>query len=375
MNKTQKISLVDSDSNLSLNRTIEFLRVVGSPGIARKEHLVDEAESLELYDFAVKNKVPLLYLESLKRQGKLNKLKTKLDEEHEKYLKFIGGIDRVSKILDGAGIEYALFKTIKPYPAVPGDIDIVIMGDATMCERAVGVLREAGYKYIGAFNPGPSVEDLVDPKDDIIIDLQEEISLSYLIYMDKNKFIDEITEIKLPIGGAVKSITPELDLAVVIIHSLTEHLYTLGDCYTFLYTLSEMSEKDINTFIDILDEHKIKGIARSFITITDVLCEAAYGDKTEKLNYLLNTLNYDAREAKNLIKSNFKMPHRYSVITIGRMLLEKTKEKRFRRSVVTQMFHMLNPRLTKFIVSEFIWRRKKEYYLKKIEDYSKEKKY
>lgn len=371
MNKSEIIILADSD--LSLNPTLRLLRTIGSPGIANKEPSVEE--SLELYDLAVKNKIPLLYLESLKRQGKLKKLKAKLDEEHEKYLKFIGGVDRVSKIFNDAKIEYALFKTIKPYPAVPGDIDIVVMGDVTMCERAVEVLREAGYKYIGATNPGPSIEDLVDLKEGIIIDLQEEVSLSYLIYMDKNKFWDQITEITLPTGGKVKSTTSELDLAIATIHSMTEHLYILGDFYTFIYRLSEMSEKDINTFIDILDEHKIKGIARSFITITNALCEAAYGEKPEKLNYLLDELNYDACEEKNIIKNNFKMPHRYSTITIARTLLEKTKEKRFRRSVATQMLKMLNPRLTKFIVSEFIWRRKKEYYLKKIEDYSKEKMY
>jgi hypothetical protein len=356
-----------------MDKAIKLLGIIGSLGIAMKELIDNDIESLELYDFAIKNKVPLLYLESLERQGKLNKLKTKLDEEREKYLKFIGGVGRVSKIFNTAGIDYTLFKTIKPYPAVPGDIDILIMGDAAMYTRAVEVLREAGYKYIGATNPGPSLEDLVDPKNDIVIDLQEELSLSYLIYMDKNKFGNQIAEIKLPIGEEVKNLTPELDLAVVVIHSLTEHLCTLGDCYTFLYRLSEMNEKDINNFVDILEEHKIRGIARAFITITDALCEAAYGEKPKNLNYLLNELNYDAREAKNIIKNNFKMPHRYSVITIGRALLEKTKEKRFRRSVATQMLKMLNPRLTKFIVSEFIERRKRDYYLKRIEHYSKEK--
>lgn len=289
-----------------MNKTIKLLRTIGSPGITREEPLVNSEESLELYDFAIKNKVPLLYLESLERQGKLNKLKERLDEEHEKYLGFVGGVGRVSKIFNGAGIEYALFKTIKPYPAVPGDIDTLIMGEVAMYEKAVEVLRKAGYKYIGATNPGPSPEDLVDTINDIVIDLQEDLSLSYLVYMDKNKFGNQITEIELPTGEMVKNLMPELDLAIVIIHSLTEHLCTLGDCYTFLYRLSEMSEKDIGNFIDILDEHKIRGIARAFITITDVLCEAAYGEKPEKLNYLLNELNYDAREAKNIIKSNYK---------------------------------------------------------------------
>ena len=363
------------DLKLSSNPTINLLRVIGSPGITREEPLVDDTESSELYDFAIKNKVPLLYLESLKRQGKLNTLKTKLDEEREKYLKFTGGVGRVSRIFNDANIEYALFKTIKPYPAVPGDIDILIMGDAAMYEKAIEVLREAGYKYIGATNPGPSLEDLVDTINDIVIDLQEELSLSYLIYMDKNKFGNQITEIELPTGEEVKNLTPELDLAVVVIHSLTEHLCTLGDCYTFLYRLSEMSEKDINNFVDILEEHKIRGIAKAFITITEVLCEAAYGEKPENLDYLLNELNYDKMEAKNIIKSNFKMPHRYGTMTIGRTLLEKTKEKRFRRSVVTQLLKMLNPMLTKFIVSEFIKRRKREYYLKNIEEYSEEKMY
>jgi len=357
------------------NKTIKLLRVIGSPGITREEPLVNNEESLELYDFAIKNKVPLLYLESLERQRALNKLKTKLDEERERYSKFVRGVGRVARIFNNANIEYTLFKTIKPYPAVPGDIDILIMGDVSEYERAHEVLREAGYKYIGATNPGPSLEDLVDTINDIVIDLQEDLSLSYLIYMDKNKFADKISEIKLPTGEKVKNLMPELDLAIVIIHSLTEHLYTLGDFYTFIYRLAEMKEKDINNFIDILEEHKIRGIAKSFVTITDILCEEAYGEKPEKLDYLLNELNYDKIEAGNIIKNDFKMPHRYSVITIGRTLLEKMKEKRFRRSVATQMVKMLNPMLTKFIIGEFIERRKRDYYLKRIEDYPKERMY
>ena len=47
----------------------------------------------------------------------------------------------------------------------------------------------------------------------------------------------------------VKTPTPELDLGIVIIHSLTEYLYLLGEYYSFLYTLARMNEGEIDEFV------------------------------------------------------------------------------------------------------------------------------
>ncbi len=365
MNKLPVLSLHNLNSDLSLNQTIKPLKTIGSPFISNKKSFLEGTESLELYDLALKNKISLLYLKALKQQGKLNKLKIKYDEEYRRYLKFLDGLGKVSKILDAADIEYVIFKTIKPYMAVPGDVDIIVLDNNDACIKANENLLKAGYREEEIRTPGPALPDLIGPEGDIIIDLQDELEISYVIYMDKSKFKGHIVKTKIPSSDReIKMLTPELDLAVVVIHSLTEHLYIGGEYYTFLHLLARMNEREINDFVTILKENKITAAAKSFITITAVLHKAIYGVIPEKLEHVLDKLGYEKSEAKRLIKSDFKVPHRYGWLTLTKVFLEKMKEKRFRRSVGTQMVKMLNPKLSVLVIRSLIEMRKREYYLK-----------
>lgn len=367
MNKLPVIS-GNIDSGLPSNQTIKLLRTIGSPLLLKNEPFVNGTASLELYDLAVKNKISLLYLEALKQQGKLNKLNKKYDEEYARYLNFLDRLGGVSKILENANIEYVIFKTIKPYPAVPGDVDIVILSDHDAYLNVTEILLKAGYKEVVARNGlSPTLPDLREPKGDIVIDLQEELELNYVIYLDKNKFRGHIVKREIAPGVEIKTLTPEVDLATVIIHSQTHNLYILGEFYTLLYVLSGMNEKEIDDFVAVLKENKITAAAKSFITITVVLHKAAYGVIPEKLEYALNKLGYEKLEAGRLVKSGFKMPHRYGMSTVAKVILEKMRERRFRESVKVQIGKMLtSPRLTKYMISEVIEMRRREYYLKNV---------
>lgn len=365
MNKLQTISVDNLNRDLQSNQAIKLIKIIGSPLLAKKEPFANGGESLDLYNLAVKNKISLLYLEMLKQQGMLNKLKTMYDEEYARYLKFLGGIGRVTKVLDTTYVEYVIFKTIRPYPVVPDDADILVLGDRDAYLNATEILIKAGYREVVArISVSPSLPDLIDPEGDIVIDLQEELELDYVIYLDKNKLRGGIVKRKIPSGAEIKTLTPELDLATVIIHSLTEYLYLLGEYYTFLYTLSRMNKRDIDNFITVLKENKITAAAKSFVTITVALHEAVFGVVPEKLGYMMEKLGYEKSEAKSIVKNDFKMPHRYSSLTVAKEVLEKMKERRFRRSVVLQLTKMLNPRIIKYMLSEIIERQKREYYLK-----------
>ena len=186
--------------------------------------------------------------------------------------------------------------------------------------------------------------------------------MSYTVYLDKNRFRGHVIREKLINGKESNALTPALELTCVIIHSVMEHLYLLGEYYTFLFQLSEMDERGIDGLINVLRENRVTVAAKAFIAVTVGLSQAAYGTIPEKLYMISNKLGLDMAELENVRKNDFNSPHRYKISTIARTLLEKTKEKRFSESVLIQMLNMLNPKLLKLVVSSLIDRRRREIY-------------
>jgi len=371
------------------------MRIIGSPLMpVGGGLLVDTDESPELYQLAVKNKIPLLYLEALRRGGKVNHLNPEYGEEKARYTKFTETVKRVVRILSAESIEHVIFKTIKPYPSVPVDIDLLVLGDNDVYRRAVEVLLRAGYvpqtsgivnmaeltddkayqraaelltrPTYGKRHVSPAGTDFIDPEYGIDIDLQKELALSFIIYLDKSNFAGNITKVRLG-RQEVCTLAPEFDLLTVIAHSLMEQLCLLGECYSFLYHLSRMDEESINRFIDVVEENKLKAAVKAFTAVTAELHRAIFGTVPGKLEFVLNQLGFDIAEAGSLSGKGFKMPHRYQVTTLAKVFWEKAAEKKFRRSLAEQMIKTLNPSLARLVIRELADRLTRETYLEEAE--------
>ena len=382
---------VNQATGWSENPTIALLRIIDTPLAMGTERFTSGAhESRGLYQFAVKNKISLLYLNALDRHGKLNELKPEYEEQQAKYPIFLEAIARVASILDAAGVEYVVFKTIKPYPALPSDIDVMVLDN--QYKESIRALLKVGYTPLlsevintaaltsegdyekaaeilckstyGKTHVSPTGSTFIDNERNVHIDLQKDLAVSYVIYMDKSKFTQHLISTGLPNGIKVKTLAPELDLATVIAHSLMEQTYSLGEFYTFSHYLSDMDEKKVSNFINIVKENRLKSALRTLATITAELHKAAYGKVPESLKSILTEVGFDASEAKNLERNNFRMPHKYKALTVIKFLLEKLGEPRFRKSALTQVIKMLNPNLTKLVIRELIGMRRRENYLK-----------
>jgi hypothetical protein len=383
-------------SDVFKNPVLKLLRIIGSPFLEEKLFEVTEIESLDLYALAVKNKIPLLYLETIKRHNGLKELHSYYQKELLRYSNFLKCLSKISNILNSLKFDYCIFKTIKPFPAVPGDIDVLILGGDHMFkeaiksllktgfvpqlpdlvdvsalrseedyERAVEVLSKPTYgeKY-GLRHISPKGADFIDPDSGVDIDLQKELALSYIVYLDKKSFIGRLMEEKLPDGVRVQTPLPELDLTIVIVHSLMEQMFLLGEFYTLLYRIYEMDYERIESFVAILRENKLLNAARSFLTVSAVLHEKAFRTIPEKVESLLDRLGYDYYEEKRFGFYEFRVPYKYGIRTATKVFLEKIKERRFMESVGVQMLKVLNPKLARLVVKSIIDMRRREYYLK-----------
>lgn len=248
-----------------MNRTVKLLRIIGSPFAPEQKQELPEnkEESTELYIYAMKNKIGLLYLETLKNQGRLEVfgLESEYQEEHEKHNEQVTTAFRIAKLFNSNNINYIVFKSIMPYPAVPNDIDIVHLGSDDEYKKAKGIILQNGYEeFFGEFGSGisPSQTMFHDSRDgphlglskkDIYdIDLYREIMASYIVYLDREKFKKYVTEMDVS-GMRIRVLEPEAELVALITHSIIpEQLCTFSVYYATLHYLAKMNLEEINRF-------------------------------------------------------------------------------------------------------------------------------
>ena len=356
--------------------TIKLLRTIGSPFAPEQKQVLPEnkEEALELYEYATKNKIGLAYLESLKNQERLEEfgLKRKYEEEKKKHDEQRVTANRISELFNSHGINYAIFKSFMPFPATPNDVDIIHFGSDGEFERAAELMLKSNYMEVkgetdaeqrmfhdarnGNLNPHPKEKDVYD------VDVYHKISASYVQYLDKRKLEKYVIGLNTS-TNKLKVLRPEAELVAIIIHSIIpEMLCTLFVYYATLYRLEKMNSEEIDRFIDIAKENNVTFPVRTHFSLVAELHNAANGFVPEKIEEILAELGNETREKRILLKNNLKMPHKYSLSTVIRTLLEKGKEAEFRRSAVKQMVYMSNPKLTKWIIYNIIWRRMRETY-------------
>jgi len=355
-----------------MNLTVKLLRTIGSPFALGQELPRNYDEALELYTCATKNKIGLLYLGALKDQEKLeSSLKSKYREDCRKRDEQMITLNRISKLFNSSNINYVIFKSIMPFLAVPNDVDILHMGSDDEYKKAAEIMLQSGYIEVEA--PADSSQRMfhdtrvcehVDPhkKDVYDVDLYQKVVASYIVYLDKRKFKRHVIEINMS-RNKIKVLRPEAELVALIVHSIIpEQICTLFAYYATLYHLAKMNREEINGFINLAKENNVTFPVRAHFSLVAELHQVAYGFVPEKVEEVLASLGDETNERKNLLRNDFKMPHKYCWLAIIRTLLEKAKEEKFRRSVTQQIVSMLKPKLAKWVISNVIWRRKRETY-------------
>jgi len=211
-------------------------------------------------------------------------------------------------------------------------------------------------KYGGYSNPHPRKKDVCD------VDLYQKIAASYVLYLDKRKLERYVTEVNMS-DNKLKVLMPEADLVAIIIHSIIpEMLCTLFVYYATLYYTAKMDSEEIKSVMKITNENNVRFSAKAHCSLIAELHKAAHGLVPEKIEAILAELDDETRRKRILLENDFKMPHKYGLSSVVRILLEKIKESAFRRSVFKQMMHILNPKVAKWVIYNIIWRCRRETY-------------
>jgi hypothetical protein len=207
---------------------LSLVKSIGLPGLVEGE-APPLNKALSLLQLAKLNKTPLLYLESLRKLRRHLPLEAQLSRYRDKHGKTLDLTALVSSLFEESSIPHAIFKTLKPFPCTPADVDILLRSKRDLT-KASQILEKKGLKPLDRHFHGLTMFSV---SHGVNVDLTTEVAASSFIYLDKSLLFEHITRVKVN-SFRVQTLQPHADLVAVAAHSLyKEHMYTASDYYTF----------------------------------------------------------------------------------------------------------------------------------------------
>jgi len=356
-----KINFRDND-----NLTIKLLNMLGSPFSDESTFVPqNEKELFDLYKFAIKNKLDMFYLEHFRQHEYNDFFKLKYDFRRNDRKNILTTAHRICKFLNELGIEYAVIKSLLPFPYIPNDIDIIIFNDENKFRELLYKIKEGehGFKYelIGEAPLEVMIHDNRDckhenpkEKDVYDVDLYKELGASHIIYIDKNKIKEYVTETYI-CNEKIKILKPEAELAVLLVHSVyPEMIFTLHLYYATLFYLSGMSSREITEFVKIIDNNKINNAVKYSLSVVAYLHNLAHGFIPDKINKIVPELV--------TFQETLQMPYKYEIPMVISTISEKMKERKAAISMLRQFMYSLNPKNMIYLSKVIIERRRRDTY-------------
>lgn len=293
-----------------------------------------------MYRFATRNRVALFCLTKLLEQREDPFLQKEYERLNSRFEKTAQVFPRVSRLLDSGGVDYAFFKSLRPYREATVDLDILIFGDHV--HVAVELLGDGGYETL---EDGGLSTTLYDRDVHLNLDLYDEIGVSRIVYLDKDRLRNFTAVERLGDGVEAKSLDAKADLIAVLTHSvIKEQLYVLSEYFTTLGLIARIRGSEIDDFVNLVIGCNVEFSVSTHLQITAYLHNYVYGFVPRELQRVVDSLKARTREDVRLARNRFEMPHRYGSITLAKSLMEKMEEPKARRSVISQSLGMLNPR-------------------------------
>lgn len=288
------------------NDLIKLIRTLGIPTIIKGKY--NEDYNIDMMHLARANKVHLLYAIHTNNMDHI------LQSKHDIAIRTIL---EVSDIFNVNKINYALFKTIRPFPYMPSDVDILIERHSLV--KVITLLEEHNYsKYI-------KDSLCTTMKKDINVDLYLDPSVSNLAYLDgevlmKHKSIKKINDTE------VHTLTNYAEIIAVACHSFyKEQLFTLSDYYTL--TILAEEHKMIN---DVINFARITN-ATDVLKVTANICKRITLQAFEtdhliicKIADLLNQDEYDA--CRDYPNEFITLPYKFSMRFVMKSLMKKVSK-------------------------------------------------
>jgi len=293
-----------------------LIKAIGLPQLLEGEN-PQHNEASKLFQLAELNKITLLFLESLKGFRKPPPLESQLARYRDRHQRTLDLITLVSSQLNSLEIRYTLFKTLKPFPYTPADIDILLWSKRGLSKTSHGLekknLKPLDWDLHGltmfSFDHG------------INVDLTTEIAASSFVYLDKKALFEHSSQVKVH-GSKVQTLQPYADLVVVAAHCMyKEQMFTLSDYYTF-----GLLSRYYQEALEFAEKTHAEFALETALKLTHDITISAFGSDNALAKRLENSLQKMDMSRMPRMDKNFDLPIKYPSRIVLRGLFEKILE-------------------------------------------------
>jgi len=293
-----------------------LIKSIGLPGLMEGK-VTPLNEALSLLQLAELNKIPLLFLESLRKFRKHPLLEAQHSRYRNKHRKTLDLIALVSSLLEESSIRYTVFKTLKPFPYTPADIDVLLWSERDLT-KASQILEKRGLKPL---DRDPYGLTMFGVSKGINIDLTTEVAASSFIYLDKSLLFEHVNHVEVD-GFKVQTLQPRADLLAVAAHSLyKEQVYTASDYYNFA-----LSSQHYQEALKLAERAHTKFVLETALKLTHDITIHAFGSDNSLIESLKNPLQTVDMNRRIQTGERFDLPMKYSPRTLLRGLSRKLLE-------------------------------------------------
>ncbi|MHC4618039.1 MAG: hypothetical protein ACYTEQ_09835 [Planctomycetota bacterium] len=346
--------------------TLQILRRVGSPAGVEPTLSGTTPEAIrDEFQWAWENRIGLLYLLTVPERTLAPALLEGRESLIRREAETMAVLRRVCGHLNVADVRYVIFKTVRPYPFTPNDVDVLFLGTSEEYQRAVDLLMSKGYKKLGVaplqtLAYDPAGEGKVGPKKEggtYYLDLYRHAGADYFRYLDTHRAAACVQYLETD-GIQIPILKPELELPVMLYHNVfPENTYHIEHFYLVLYYLYGSKAIDLDGFVDQTRRNHYVSAVRANLTITSALHERAFGVVPDRVQSVLEELGgADRKTAERLKRAGYRTPYYFRAPLFVGAAVAKLVEWNSLSSLFVQGAHMLQPRFMIDAVRAFVMR-------------------
>jgi hypothetical protein len=289
------------------------VRLIGIAGICTPTAHLENKDIPSFLPTAEQNKIPLLFLKTVACNTKNHKIQhilSRYEEQHKNTLELIAS---TGNLLEKMGAPYTFFKTLKPFPYTPSDVDVLLWSDNSL-KTVAKALKNQGCMSLEKNAYGVT---MFSPKHKMNIDLTTQIAVSGLIYMNKKLLFNHLCKVEVN-EKTVQTVKPSVDLLVVAAHSIfKEQTYTLSDYYTVVMFTEYWREAT-----KLAEKFHLKQAFDMALKMAKEVTMNAFGSRSALMRKFMEVGVVNVAESDE----KFELPKKYDLTTLMVAFLKKVLE-------------------------------------------------